>query len=271
MAFWDSERSLAAGVPYELHEFRLGDSGTYWRYADAPADVVYGGHTFAACYCPGGEVQTGATALKNQTVVKVDWRNPFAWQYTRTPPEQVVHYVRYRGHGDQVVTVFRGDVAQVAFRQSDRKGTRWAEITIDPSTAALARAGLVTCYGRQCGVDLYSELCGVSRSGYEVAGTIISVSGNVLMSPTFGEQTDGWWRGGDLSVAGYRRAIVDHEGNEVTVWPAIPEDVTGRTFHAWPGCDHLAATCASKFDNAANFRGQRNIPDEDVWSRWGIL
>jgi hypothetical protein len=257
--------------PYELHEFRIGETSTYYRYADAPADVVYGGNTFTACYCPGGEVQTGATVLKNQTTVKTNWNNPFAWLYTWAPPEEIVHYVRYRGHGDQVQAIFRGDVVQVVFKQSDRKGNRYAEITIDPSTAALARTGLVTCYSRQCGVDLYSEACGVDRDDYAASGTITAHAGGVLTSVTFGLKPANWWRGGVVSVKGYQRAIVAHSGDQVLVRPALPEDVTGRVFTAWPGCDHAHGTCGPKFGNLLNFRGQPNIPDEDVWSQWGMI
>jgi hypothetical protein len=267
----DYEASVSDAVPYELHEFQLGDTEVYYRYADAPADVVYDGHTFTACYCPGSEIQTGATVLKNQTVVKVNWTNPFAWLYATIPPEGVVHYTRYRGHADQVRRIFVGDVVQVIFKQSDRKGQRAAEITIDPASAALATAGLVDCYGRQCGVDLYSDLCGVDRDDFDVAGTIDSVSGNVLTSTTFGLSAENWFRGGDILVKGYRRAVIAHRGDTVTVWPALPEDVTDEAFTIWPGCDHLVATCHTKFDNRDNFRGQPNIPDDDIWSMWGFL
>ncbi|MEN6424008.1 MAG: phage BR0599 family protein [Phycisphaerales bacterium] len=271
MAFWDSERSLAAGVPYELHEFQLGDSGTYWRYADAPVDVVYGGHAFTACYCSGGRIEQGTTVLRSQTVVKVDWRNPFAWQYTVAAPEETVHYVRYKGYGADVAAIYRGDVADVVFRQSDRKGTRWSEIVIDPVTAAMQRSGLMTRYSRQCGVELYSELCGVLRSGHKTSGTLDSVSGTTLTSTAFGEEDDGWWAGGDIVVNGRRRKIVDHAGNDVVISPALPGVAAGQPFDVYPGCDHLIATCHTKFGNRDDYRGQPNIPDDDPFSQWGIL
>ncbi|MEN6428594.1 MAG: phage BR0599 family protein [Phycisphaerales bacterium] len=266
------EASLDTGEPYELHEFQIGETAVYYRYADAPADVDYGGNTFTACYCLGGEIQEGATVLKDQTVVKVNWNNALALRWLQDPPEAIVHYVRYRGHGDQVRAIYRGDVIQVAFKQTSRKGDgRCAEITIDPSSAATARSGLVNCYSRLCGVDLYSDLCGVDRDEYAFEGAIESVSGRVLTSATFGLKGADWWLGGDILVKGHRRTVVAQSGDTVTIWPTLPEDVTGRPFTIWPGCDHLAATCASKFANSANFRGQKNIPDEDVWSQWGVL
>jgi uncharacterized phage protein (TIGR02218 family) len=170
-----------------------------------------------------------------------------------------------------VRAIFRGDVVQVIFRQSDRKGTRHAEVTIDPLTAALARTGLIARYSRQCCVDLYDALCGVDRDDFEIQGTITAVAGNVLTSPLFGLKPNHWFRGGDILVRGCRRGITAHTGEEITIGRSLPEDVMGHPFSAWPGCDHLRTTCEVKFDDLENFRGQSNIPDEDVWSQWGIL
>lgn len=242
----------------------------YYRYADAPADITYDDDVYTACYCVGQKIQQGSTVLKNQTVVKTDWQNPFAWLYTIQAPEGVVHYTRYRGYGEHVKPNFMGDVIQVIFKQDGREGNRWCEITIDPISAEVARAGTIPHYSRQCNVDLYSDLCGVDRDDYDTSGTIDSMDGTELTSTTFGTQSDGWWTGGDILVAGYRRAIVDHTGNVVTISPAIPVDVTGNAFTAWPGCDHLCDTCDAKFDNKNNFRGQPDIPDKNVWSQWGV-
>lgn len=271
MSFWDKETSLIEAAPYELHEFQLGESATFWRYADAQADVGYGGHTFVACYCTGGRVEQGGNVLRSQTVVKVDWRNPFAWQYTVAAPEDVVHYVRYKGHGPDVTAIYRGDVVDVVFRQSDRQGRRWAEIVIDPVTAAMQRAGLVTRYSRQCGVELYSGLCGVARADHKFFGTLDTVTGTTLTSATFGEQADGWWTGGDIAVNGCRRKIVQHVGDDVVISPGIPGVVAGQAFDVYPGCDHLVSTCHAKFNNRDDYRGQPNIPDDDPFSQWGIL
>ncbi len=271
MAFWDKETSLIEAVPYELHEFQVGETTTFWRYADAPTDVDYGGHKFIACYCSGGRIEQGGNVLKNQTVIKCDWRNPFAWQYTITAPEDIVHYTRYKGHGTDVMAVYRGDVVDVAFKQSDRQGKRWAEIIVDPVTAAMQKAGLVTRYSRQCGVELYSDLCGVARADHKASGTLDAVDGNTLSSAVFGEQADGWWTGGDIVVNGRRRKIVAHVGNDVVISPGVPGVAADQSLEVYPGCDHLVATCHSKFANRDDYRGQPNIPDDDPFSQWGVL
>jgi len=271
MSFAAKEASLAEGVPFELHAFQLGATSTWWRYADAPADVSYGGNDYTKCYCTGGRIEEGTTALKSRTIVKMDWRNPFAWQYTVAAPEDIIHYARYKGHGSDVQAIFKGDVLDVVFRQQSRRGDRWSEIVIDPVTAAMQRAGLVTRYGRQCGVELYTPvLCGVVRADYKVSGVLSAVSGNVLTAMAFGYQTDGWWTGGDIVVNGRRRKIIRHIGQDVTISPSAPGVAADQTFDVYPGCDHLFSTCDVKFGNGDNYRGQKNIPDTDPFSMWGI-
>jgi hypothetical protein len=271
MSFWASEKSLASGVPYELHEFQLGSSSTYWRYAAAPADIDYGGNTFSAVYIEGGRIEQGVNAIKSRTTVMVNWDNAFAWQYTVCATDDIVHYTRYKGHGSDVAAIYVGDVVDVAFHQLNRRGNRRAEITIDPSTAAEERMGLVSRYSRQCTVEIYSTQCGVLRASYKTSGTLSSVSGNVLTSATFGGQADTWWDGGDIIIGSYRRKMFAHTGNNVTINPAIPNLAGTEDFDAYPGCDHLHATCNSKFSNRDNFKGQPNIPDRDPFSQWGIL
>lgn len=271
MTFAASEASLAAGVPYELHEFQLGDSAVYYRYADAAVNIDYAGETFEACYCPGDRIEAGTNAVKSATRVRVNWTNPFAWLYTAGPPEDVVHYIRYKGHAADVQAVFRGDVTQIVFKQSARRGERYAEISIDPYTMAMQRPGLITQFQRSCGVDLYSTPCGMLRADWKASGTLTVVSGNVLTSTTFGSESDGWWTGGDIVVNGCRRWIIEHSGNTVRIVPGIVGLAAGQTFDVYPGCDHSIATCHSKFANRANYRGQPNIPDEDPGSAWGIL
>jgi len=273
MNFADSEKSLTEGSPYELHELRLGETSTYWRYADAPANIEYDGNTFIAAYCPGGPIEQGVNVIKSRTNVKVNWDNPFAWQYTVCAPDGIVHYTRYKGYGTDVQAIFIGDVLDVVFRQEDRQGRRWAEIVIDPSTAAMQLKGLITRYSRQCQVDLYSDQCGVDRDDYKQLGTLDGVSGNVLESTTFGGESDGYWWGGDIIINGSRRKMVAHAGNYVTILPGITGIAAGDSFDAAPGCNHLPAAggdCNAIFDNLDDYKGQPNIPDSNPWSPYGF-
>jgi len=264
MAFWDDEKSLAAGKPIELHQFQARGTSTYWRYADAPADITYG-NTFSACYVKGEKIEQGSNALRNQTKVLCDWDNPFAWQYTSEYPEQCIDYTRYKGHGANFVTQFTGVVVAVRFLQEDRGGPRHAEILIDPAANDLRTAGLVLRSGRQCQVALYSTPCGVARAAYRTAGIVATVSGRIVTADALTTQPSGWFRGGDFVVGAARRKIVSHITDTIILSRTIYGLTAGMGFDAYAGCDHLCVTCASKFDNVANFRGQPLIPDANPW------
>ena len=236
MTFATSEASLDSGEPYELHEFRLGETAMYYRYADAPADIIYDNKTFTKAYCSGSRIEQGVNAIKSRTVVKCDWENPFAWQYTVCAPDDIIHYTRYKGHGSDIQAIFKGDVLDVVFRQEDRKGKRWCEIVIDPSTAAMQRMGLVQRYSRQCQVELYSDLCGVGRDdpGIKVSGTLDSVSGLVLVSSSFGDEDD--------------------------YIPEYPGDIT-----ALPGCQYEASTYMNYATTPAEAFDDR-LPPNHYWA-----
>lgn len=265
MAFWTTEKSLTDGVPVELHQFQARGTSTYWRYADAPADVDYGGNTFTACYIEGEEIEQGSNALRNQTRVKVDWDNPYAWQYTVAAPEQVIDYTRYKAHGADVITSFIGVVIAVRFVQSDRQGKRHALILIDPAWNDLRESGLVLRSGRQCQVALYSTACGVSRGDYRTSGTILTVSGTAITSSAFGTQPIGWFRGGEFVVGNSYRKIISHTGTAIEISRAIHGLTAGAYFEAYPGCPHDVPGCRDRFDNLVNFRGQPDIPDANLW------
>jgi Phage conserved hypothetical protein BR0599 len=273
VTFWDNEKSLDSGEPYELHEFRLGETSTYWRYADAPADISYGGNVFTSLYwIKGDAIESGVNAIKSRTTVRSNWNNPFAWQYAVCAPDDVIHYTRYKGHGSDVVRIFTGEVIGVTFRQDNRKGEgRRAEITIDPSTAAMQQIGLVQHYSRVCQVEIYTSLCGANRDDFKETGTLDDISGNVLTSTIFGAHDDDYWTGGDVIINTHRRKIVSHSGNTITIWPGIYGLTVGDAFDAAPGCDHLWASCDVKFNNGDNYKGQPNIPDDNPTSAWGFL
>jgi uncharacterized phage protein (TIGR02218 family) len=44
----------------------------------------------------------------------------------------------------------------------------------------------------------------------------------------------------------------------------------GQTFSVRAGCDKRIATCATKFANAANFRGFPTIPGQDTVLRYAV-
>lgn len=248
----------------------LVENDDAWAYADAPQDVDYNGLTFRAVYIKGEKIEEGTTRIKSRTKVKTNWNLNFPWQYTIQPPSAKIHYRRFRGQGGDIKLMYAGEVLQVEFKQSSRQGNRYAEILIEPPRADLGEYGLISRYSRQCTVELYSSQCGANPGLYETTGILDSLSDNVLTSTTFGGQTDGYWNGGQIIIGDLRAKIVEHSGDDITILPYLYEIKAGDTFTIYPGCDHLSATCNSKFNNLANFKGQPNIPIQSPFDNGSI-
>jgi hypothetical protein len=264
MAFWDTEKSVTSGQPIELHQFHSRDTTTYWRYADAPADVTYSGNVYRARWIEGAGIEQGSNALKNQTTVRTDWACPFVAQYKIAPPEQVIDYTRHKAHGDDFITSFIGVVVAVRFKQTDRTGKRYAEIFIDPASNDLREAGLVLRAGRQCQVALYSTPCAIARNLWKASGTVTTVTGTTLTISVSGYPV-GWFKGGDFVTATARRKVIYHVGTTIILARSIYGLAAGEAFDIYAGCDHTALACVDKFDNLDNYRGQPLIPDSDPW------
>lgn len=51
--------------------------------------------------------------------------------------------------------------------------------------------------------------------------------------------------------------------------PLVPGTLPGTRAELREGCDHTLATCASRFGNAINFRGEPFLPGNDLLARYG--
>ena len=75
------------------------------------------------------------------------------------------------------------------------------------------------------------------------------------------------WIGGANS--GLESAVLSSAGNRLTLrepppFPAAPDDLV----EIREGCDKLFATCAGRFGNAENFRGEPHLPGMDLLTRY---
>lgn len=75
------------------------------------------------------------------------------------------------------------------------------------------------------------------------------------------------WLSGDAN--GLRQAILDRDGAMLILDGPIPSGVAiGTRAELREGCDRTIATCAARFDNAANFRGEPFLPGNDLVARY---
>jgi len=276
-SFWSEERTVQDARPVDLLHFYT--SGRNWRYAAAPFDVGYDADTYSAqAGVEISAVEVARNVLRSTLTIQLPWSCAFVTDCLTARPDEPIAIINYRGHasvttygagtygagiygGGGFVAWWRGYVRTLRL---DNEGRR-ANITCVPTVRMLGRTGLILRYGRACQVPLYSTRCGVTKSSYAASGTVLTVSSTTVTATIFGTQSDGYWVGGTLETSSASRMIIAHSGTSVTLAAAFSdaELAVGDSFTAYPGCDHTASVCASRFANLLNYQGQPHIPTQN--------
>ena len=73
----------------------------------------------------------------------------------------------------------------------------------------------------------------------------------------------------DGPTVGLRHAIIAEDAGMLVLDSAIPEGViAGTRAQLREGCDKTIGTCATRFGNAVNFRGEPFLPGNDLVARY---
>lgn len=126
-----------------------------------------------------------------------------------------------------------------------------------------------TCRANFCGRG-----CGLSAPRFTARRRVINVDEETnsikLDAPTGAHLIDGQVR----FLKGPQTGIVFGILDAATDWltldrPLVNTPTSGTPVEVREGCDHTLATCAGRFDNARNFRGEPFLPGNDLLSRYG--
>ena len=118
-----------------------------------------------------------------------------------------------------------------------------------------------------CVHTLYDSGCTLLKSSFTVSGSITGVFNNGKFDTNL-TQADGYF---DLGVikftsganSGYQATVKTYLNAGGLLQLAIPFSAQvniGDTFSIYPGCDHLQATCSTKFSNLAHFKATPYVP-----------
>jgi uncharacterized phage protein (TIGR02218 family) len=120
-------------------------------------------------------------------------------------------------------------------------------------------------YQAGCLHSLYDSGCGLNRNLFDVIGEITGASTRFNLVTDLSEADDYFTLGTleflDGPNDGVRRTIKSYTSGEIVPsfpLPYVPE--VGNQIRVLPGCDKLKATCFTKFNNLASFRGFPFIP-----------
>ena len=132
------------------------------------------------------------------------------------------------------------------------------------------------------GIDVNNHyLCKIDITAYRQTGTASSSPDAVTIVPSAGllmpgsstptsPAPAGWFNDGILTFTsgpmnGFTIEIKNWDGTTLTTFlPMIYQPLAGNTFSIEPGCDKTRETCFAKFNNIVNFRGEPDIPGNDL-------
>lgn len=122
-----------------------------------------------------------------------------------------------------------------------------------------------------CRATLGDRRCRVAMAGRRRFATVLGVTGAELtldaMEPVANAYGDGRVRWLSGALCGLEAGVLASAGDRVTV--RVPAAVAvGTRVELIEGCDRRIATCAGRFGNAANFRGEPYLPGIDLLTRY---
>lgn len=192
----------------------------------------------------GADLRAGRWDGSALSIFMIDWRDPAGERLAIA-----------RGELGEVT--IRGD----AFEAELRGPTALLERAVVEQTSPECRAELGD---KRCGVDMASRVR-LTRVAALVSEDVIEVEeaapGNAY---AYGMLR---WIGGANS--GLDSSILRSEGTRLTLRelpPVLP--AVGDLIEIREGCDKSLATCAGRFGNAENFRGEPHLPGLDLLTRY---
>jgi len=125
----------------------------------------------------------------------------------------------------------------------------------------------------ECRAELSDRRCRVAMATRRQLARAVSGDGDALVLDVAEPVADGWG-GGRLrwlegANAGLEAVVVRSEGTTVRLRAPPAHPVTGgELVEVSEGCDRSLETCAARFNNAANFRGEPFLPGIDLITRY---
>lgn len=174
-----------------------------------------------------------------------------------------VSAVNWSDPDDDPVFLARGELGSV---ESDGKSFS-AELR---GPSALLEAPVIEETSPECRAELGDRRCRIDMAGRRVLARIVSANGAAMTADNAsGDCGFGMLRWLDGANGGLSSAIAASSGSLVTLReppPFAPEP--GAMIELTEGCDKRLATCAARFANAENFRGEPHLPGNDLLVRY---
>lgn len=257
----------------DLYTFTLAD-GSVLRFSGAETDIKVGANTYSV---GGLRFVRGATRLVIGLEVDTLDITVYTDAATTVAGKPFLSFVRAGGLDGAEATLERafmlnwGDVSNGAVTlfagrvANAEVGRASAKLTVKSNLELLNVKMPRNLYQPGCVHTLYDSGCGLLKSNYAVSGAAAAGSTKTVITSALGQAT-GYFDLGMVQFtaganAGQKRTVRSFAAGAFTVSLPLPfAPAAGDAFTAWPGCDKTQATCTTKFNNLANFRGFPFIP-----------
>ncbi len=273
MTYSAYDQSSAKGQPVELLEIQYGpDPAQIVRTTSGDRDVTVGGNLYQAFTTSRDSFEDeGNPDDAKQLSIRVPRDHPFVLEFDQREFPGMVAVRIKRMHLDDpdlgVFNMWSGRLVGVSFEPP------WMVLGCEKIATSLSQTGCRIRYMRQCPHTLYMPRCWVDKEAFTRVGRVSVVSANkavvtltnILMPPA------GYYVGGILSLDGVSRFILAHNGVTLTLSRPLLTLAVDAMVDVMPGCDRLAATCGTKFNNLDNYGGFDYIPPKGPFQGTSIV
>lgn len=253
---WRLERRDGAALGFTTHDRDLAIGGLAYRAAPGmlpsaislsdgfAADTLDIEGALSSAAITAADLQAGRWDGASVSIFMVDWEAP----------------------GGEALPVARGELGEVSIQ-----GEGFAAELRGP--AASLDMGVVEQTSPECRARLGDKRCRVDLAGRASVTRIAAVIDEEIVEVEAAAPGNAYgygrlrWLGGANS--GLDSAVLRSAGAVLTLReaPAFPA-AAGDLVELHEGCDKSLATCAGRFGNAANFRGEPHLPGIDLLTRY---
>ena len=252
--------SAAVGFPARLCVVTRLDGNVY-RVAESDLPITIGGNTYAVV--PGLQISavkhTSNGEMPSCQIVAVHNRGTVFdsndIDVGLFDGANIQIYVIDRLNVTTPKLLFTGAIGNISYGVDN-------QVVFDVQGAsAFAKILMTQKRSPMCRTDLFSVLCGVNRTAYAVAATVVTIKDAYNLTVSGPTQADGWFTQGTL--------IMD-TGTvmEIANWTLSTHTITtyltsfrllavGAHLTLYPGCDKtMTSSGCGKFNNQLNFQGE---------------
>lgn len=246
---------------------------TLMGYTDHDQDIIFSGITYKA--------STGFTpsAIENNAKLSVDNLDIEGMLSSGDMTESDILAGKYDFAAIEIFQVNYRDLTQGSLKW--RRG--WlGEVSLHKKQFVAEVRGLTQrlsqtigeLFSASCRATLGDSRCAVNLSSHTVTGSVTAVFSNQKFRDSARSETSGIFNFGLLIFTsgannGVSMEVKEHlkisgSGGDIVCTLAMPFAITvGDTYQLIKGCDKTIQTCASRFNNILNFRGEPNVPGLD--------